>query len=429
MNQVVDVGAGRAASTPGTVGTVGTVGTAGLLRDARYAATAAFVVNGLVYATWVARIPTTKAALGLTPGQLGLVLLALAAGAVSALPVAGAVEHRFGVARTVRGAVLVATAGLVLVGAGSALGEGRPALLPTGLVVVGLLALGVGSGLWDVAMNVHGAAVERRLGRSLMPRLHAGFSIGTVLGALVGAAGLHLGIGTLPHLAAVAVLSAAVVWLAAGRFLAPVPVVDGAIPTTRLRPAQAWREPRTLAIGLLVLAFAFTEGTANEWIGVALVDGLDTREQVGALGFGVFVAAMTTGRWFGTALLDRYGRAACLRLTALLALGGVLLFVFGGSVTTALLGAVLWGLGASLGFPVGMSAAADEGAHAGVRVAVVSSIGYTAFLAGPPLIGLLADRFGILDALLAVVVALGAGACLASAARPPLSRTPDGTRP
>src|SRR6185312_13259312 len=116
------------------------------------------------------------------------------------------------------------------------------------------------------------------------------------------------------------------------------------------------------------------------------------------------VSAMTLGRMFGGSMLERYGRVVVLRATAVFAVAGLLLVLLGGSTPVA-----LWGVGASLGFPVGMSAAADDPAFAASRVAVVSSVGYTAFLAGPPLIGLLAEHSGILRALFVVLGALVLG--------------------
>ena len=159
----------------------------------------------------------------------------------------------------------------------------------------------------------------------------------------------------------------------------------------RLPLRAAWREPRTLLVGLLVLCFAFTEGTANDWLAVALVDGHGTSEAVGALGFACFVVAMTASRTVGGPLLERYGRPVVLRATAAVALVGLLLVVLARPLPLVLAGALLWGAGAALGFPVGMCAAADDPHGAAVRVSVVSSVGYTAFLAGPPLVGLLAE--------------------------------------
>jgi fucose permease len=288
------------------------------------------------------------------------------------------------------------------------------ALVP--IAAVGLVASGLGTGVWDVAMNVEGADVERRLGRSLMPRLHAGFSLGTVAGAGVGAACAALGIPLPVQLIGVIVLLPIVVTLAVRRFL-PVPeAADEA--RSGSGALTAWREPRTLVVGLMVLAFAFTEGSANDWIAIAMVDGHGTSETLGAIAFGFFVAAMTAGRMVGGAALERFGRVAVVRATAVIALAGLLLMLIGGSVPVALAGALLWGIGASLGFPVGMSAAADDPARAAARVSVVSSIGYTAFIAGPPLIGLLGEHAGILRALFVVLGALLLGLLAAGAARP-----------
>jgi MFS family permease len=180
----------------------------------------------------------------------------------------------------------------------------------------------------------------------------------------------------------------------------------------------AWREPRTLLVGLLVLVMGFTEGTANDWLAVAFVDGHGVGGAAGALAFGVFVAAMTVGRTAGTIALDRWGRVPVLLATILLAALGAAAAVFAGSWPLALAGVALWGLGASLGFPVGMSAAADEESRAPARVSVVAAIGYTAFLAGPPAVGLLGDRVGVLRALLIVPLVLLPALALIPIARP-----------
>jgi MFS family permease len=177
-----------------------------------------------------------------------------------------------------------------------------------------------------------------------------------------------------------------------------------------------------LLIGALVLAFAFAEGTANDWISVATIDGHGASAAVGTLAFATFLAAMTAGRWFGPAVLDRYGRVAVLRISALTAAMGLAIFVFGGGVPVALValvGAALWGIGTSLGFPVGMSAGADVPEHAAARVSVIASIGYSAFLAGPPLIGFLGLRFTVLHGLIVVALALSLAASIAPSARAP----------
>jgi predicted MFS family arabinose efflux permease len=377
---------------------------------ARTAVAVAFTANGLAFASFIARAPAIRDTLGLSTGQLGLLLLCLSGGAVAGLPLSGPIVHRLGPGRAVLAGALSTTLGLSLLVVG----------LHTGLVApaaIGLVFTGLGTGVWDVAMNVEGADVERGLGRSLMPRLHAGFSLGTVAGAGIGAASAAAGVPLAVQLIVIAALLPFVVTPATRRFLPPHE-------TTPEQAAAgsgvlaAWREPRTLLVGLLVLGFAFTEGSANDWIAVAMVDGYGAGETLGAVAFGFFVAAMMLGRLFGGAALERFGRVPVLRATAAIALAGLLLVLLGGSTPVALGGALLWGVGASLGFPVGMSAAADDPARAAARVSVVSSIGYTAFLAGPPLIGLLAEHAGILRALFVVLGALLLGLLAAGATRP-----------
>ena len=269
------------------------------------------------------------------------------------------------------------------------------------LVAAGFFAYGIGTGVWDVAMNVEGAAVEQELGRSIMPRFHAGWSMGSIAGAAVGVPVAALDV---PMTGAPGGGGAALGRPRPGRVAGLPPGRAAAARPPRGR--SAWREPRTLAIGLMVLAFALTEGAANDWLALALIDGHDVEHWVGVAGFAAFVTAMTVGRLAGTVLLDRFGRVPVLRTTAVAAILGVLLVVFGGHPVLVGLGILVWGLGASLGFPVGMSAAADDPARSAARVSVVATIGYAAFLGGPPLLGFLGDQVGTLRALLVVAVLL-----------------------
>ncbi|SDQ14876.1 MFS transporter [Quadrisphaera sp. DSM 44207] len=385
---------------------------------ARTAVFAAFALNGFGFASWVSRLPETQEALALSPGRLGLLLLVGAVGSVAALPLAGGIAARVGPAATVAASAVLTTAGLAWAGVAAHL------LHSPLLTGAGLLALGVGMGLWDVAMNLEGAAVERHLGRSIMPAFHAGFSSGTVAGAAGGALAAWLRVPVQVHLAVVAVLAATVVVVQARSFLpravGGAPSGGGAAHGGRGSALSAWTEGRTLLVGVLVLSAAFTEGTANDWLSIALVDGYGASPALGALGFAAFVTAMTIARLAGTRALDRWGRVPVLRATMLLSLAGVLVFVLGGSYAVAVVGALVWGAGASLGFPVGISAAADDPVRAAQRVSAVSTIGYTAFLAGPPLLGFLGDRVGVLSALL-VVAAVAVPSLLVSrvAASPP----------
>ncbi|MFF5296877.1 MFS transporter [Paractinoplanes globisporus] len=390
------------------------------VRQATRAVYAAFIMLGFAGSSWAARIPQVRDHLSLTPSRLGLVLLAIALGSIVSLPLAGQIVAHFGSRRTVTTMAAIMFFAL----SGAAIGY-RFGVLP---VMIGLFCFGFANGAWDVAMNVQGAVVERRLGRAIMPRFHAGFSVGTVAGALVGALAIAVHLSVTIHLIVVAALVAVVV-IAAVRSFGPdedpsavvpdQPAHAAAAPSSRLqRTLATWREPRTVLIGFFVLAFAFTEGVGIDWISVAMIDGYGVPATVGTLAFAVFLAAMTTGRWFGPGWLDRYGRVPVVRVLALVSVAGLALFVFGPWPALAFVGALLWGFGASLGFPVGMSAAADDPAHAAPRVSVVATIGYCAFLGGPPLIGFLGDHVTVLRALLAVMVLLAVAIGLAGAVKP-----------
>jgi predicted MFS family arabinose efflux permease len=383
------------------------------LRAATRATYVAFVSSGLVFASWASRIPQVRDRLHLSPSQLGLVLLAIAVGSVLALPLSGPFVARLGSRRTVTLMSLVHAVGLTVVAVGYLAG-----VVP---VLIGLFIFGFAIGAWDVAMNVQGAEVERHLGRSIMPRFHAGYSIGTVAGALLGSVIVALHVPVTAHLLVVALVVAVAVPLGVRPFLPDHPTTPQDEPDADARPAgalTAWREPRTLLIGVFVLAFAFAEGTANDWIGVAVIDGYGTAPAVGTLAFAAFLAAMTSGRWFGPGLLDRYGRVRVVRGLGLVALVGLVLFVAGQLVVVAFVGAALWGVGVSLGFPVGMSAGADDPRRSAARVSVISSIGYCAFLAGPPLVGFVGQHVGVLNAQVVVAVLLAVAALVAGNTRP-----------
>lgn len=364
----------------------------------------AFAINGLLYAGLVSRVPDLRSDLELGNGGLGLLLLAIAVGSLLALPTTGALVARFGAARVVQVGVVADAVGLVVACLGAEVLGSVP------VTAAGLLVYGAGVGAWDVAMNVEAAEVERRQGRTIMPRFHAGFSLGTVVGALLGVGVVALDVPMTAHLSLLAVLGVVIV----------VPASAGFLPTERsdepTGAARAWLEPRTVLIGVLVLTFAVGEGSANDWLALALVDGHDAAHWVGVAGYAAFVTAMTAGRMLAPVLLDRWGRAPALWGCAALVAAGVLVVVHGSGWWVGL-GCLVWGLGAALGFPVGMSAAADDARRAAARVSVVSTIGYAAFLAGPPMLGALGDRVGTLDALQVVALLMLPAAALVPATR------------
>ncbi|WP_329790790.1 MFS transporter [Lentzea sp. DG1S-22] len=367
-----------------------------------------FGLNGVAVATWFARVPAARDALGLTPGALGLLLLSMSVGACLAMLTAGEVTHRLRPRRTVAVSAVTVAVGLAVAGVG--IGAHPSAVL----TAIGIFTLGYGSGLCDVAMNVEAAEVERALGKTVMPRFHAMWSLGTVVAAGLASFAAWAVLPVTAHLAVVAFIVAAGTLVASRTYRLAVEAEHGGGSGVM----AAWREPRTLLIGLLVLVLAFTEGTANDWVAVAFIDGYALDPALGAVVFGVFVTTMTFGRIFGTIALDRWGRVPAIVVSMLLAASGVALAVFAGSVWLAVAGVAVWGLGTALGFPVGMSAAADDPERAAARVSVVAVIGYTAFLAGPPLVGLLGNGVGVLKALLIVPLLLLPALALVPMLRP-----------
>ncbi len=383
------------------------------VRAAAIATFSVFAINGFVFASWAARIPAVTRILELSAGEMGLLLLTIAAGSVIALPLAGTIVARIGTANTIRaGGFAAAFGGLIIA---YALSQHN---IP--LTAVGLFFFGIGIGLWDVAQNIEGADVERHLARTIMPRFHAGFSGGALVGALVGAGLSALNVSMSLHLLVI-VMGVSVAMVFVPRFFLPETPVSGSRADSAVKTAKgrsAWSEKRTLLVGLVVLGAALTEGAANDWIAKATVDGLGSTEAGGAIMFAVFVASMTLFRFFGGSFIDRFGRVPVLYGSLGSALVGLVIFVVAPSMVLAGVGAVFWGAGAAMGFPMGMSAAADDPARAAARVSVVSTIGYVAFLAGPPLLGFLGDHVTIRWALLAIGVAIIASILTAPAAKP-----------
>jgi MFS family permease len=343
---------------------------------------------------------------------MGTLLLCTAVGSLIALPTAGHVITRIGTANSVRASGLLAA----LAGVGisvSLLAESVPG------TAVSLFFFGMGVGLWDVSQNVEGADVEHRLRKTVMPKFHAAFSGGAFIGALIGAGLSGLGVGLPQHLLVIAAAVAVLTFVVPRYFLPHTAPEQPAYGEPKpARGPSAWRDGRTLLIGVVVLGATLTEGAGNDWIAKASVDGLGSSESTGALLFALFVLAMTAMRFFGGGVIDKYGRVAVLRGSMAAAALGLALFVFAGNLWLAAVGAALWGVGAALAFPMGMSAAADDPRHAAARVSVVSTIGYVAFLAGPPLLGYLGDLTGIRLALLAIGVPIVIALLLAGAAKP-----------
>jgi MFS family permease len=386
------------------------------------AVAAVYAASGFALASWGSRLPAIQKDARLSADELGLVLLALSAGTVAALLLAGEVVYRLGTAWAMRVGTAVCTAALLTMAA-------RPSELA---LVVAVVGIGAGNGLCDVAMNVQGAATGRAVGGGgrrggLMPRLHASWSLGTVFGAVTGAVAAAADVPVEVHLPLVGVVLAVVVALATQRFTHDRD--DAEVRRRRLTHHWSgalgeWRTRRTIALGLLALGAAFAEGSANEWLTLGLVGGYRLDHAGAAAGLGLFVLAMTATRFAAGALRRIRPERVLLAGAALVVVGTAVLL--GGStltaaprwlvLTVAALGIALWGVGAALGVPLAIAAAADDAQAAPARVSVVSTISYASFLAGPPLLGALAEDHGYLLPLglapVVMIVAFGLAAVL-----------------
>ena len=367
------------------------------LRSWRAAVFAIFAINGFGMATWISRVPAYRATLGLDTAEVGILLLGGSGGAILGLLAASHVIAHLGGRRTLFLVLFAQAAGVLVVGVGTLAGG-------FAAIFAGLALFGASSSIGDVAMNVEAAETERLTGRTIMPLFHALFSVGTVAGAGIGSLMAFARVPPVLHLAGVAVL-VAVVAAVAPRFIPPADAVAvEQAPRSTLRDRLAiWLEPRTLLIGLIMLGMAFAEGSANDWLALAMIDGRGVDQGQGALLFAVFVAAMTIGRVAGGPVVDRIGRVPALRGAASLAIIGLVVVILVPVLWIDVIGIVLWGVGASLGFPLGMSAAADEPAKAAARVSAVATVAYFAFLVGPPVIGFVGNAVGLLAALFIVV--------------------------
>ncbi|WP_411557378.1 MFS transporter [Plantibacter sp. MPB07] len=377
-----------------------------------------FALSGLSIATWVARLPAIRDNLDLTTGTVGLLILGMSIGSILGLIASQHILGRLGPRHGMQLTLGLIAVGLLLIGIGAS-------LVPTaGIVLVGLIIFGFGNGALDVMMNVEGAAAEQELGKTVMPLMHACFSFGTVAGAGLGALASAAGLEVFWHALVMAVVIA-IVAVVAVRFVPAEQVVADELDEApkapwreRLRESlSVWADGRLILIGVIMLGMAFAEGSANDWLALAVVDGHEQSNTTGALVYGVFVTAMTVGRIVGGPLIDRFGRVPVLQVSAAAAIAGLVLFILTPVTGLMVLGTVLWGLGASLGFPVGMSAAADDSKRAAARVSAVAMIGYCAFLVGPPLIGILGDAIGLLNALFVVLVLIVFAGLASPAAR------------
>jgi predicted MFS family arabinose efflux permease len=354
-----------------------------------------FALAGVTATAAFARVPSLRDAVDATPAQLSLALVCVGIGSLATMPFTGRLTERLSSAVVIRGAAVLALGGWSL----AAFASSVPALAGC------MLLFGMGAGVWDVAMNVQGHTVEQRRHRVLMPGWHAAYSYGAVAGAGIGAAFAKAGVPVTVQFPLVsAVAGVLLVWWTRSfiRDDAPAPV---AIVEETRRPARARISMTEVLLGVMMLATALGEGAANDWLGLTLVDDRGLPEAFGALTLAGFNLTMAAARVVGGRVIERVGRVPVLRASGATAAGGVLLLCLVDSPVAALIGAACWGLGLAVVFPSGISAAGelpDRGARA---ISVVSTIGYTGFLLGAPLIGQLTHVVPLDRALLVVAAA------------------------
>ena len=412
-----------------------------------------FAVNGFLLASWVSRLPATRDRLGASVAELGLVLLAPGFGSLLSMPFSGRWCRRFGSRVVIAATTVAASVALAAL-----------AVVPTSFTLgLALFVWGSFYGSWDVAMNVHGSAVEQRAGREWMPRYHACWSVGGIAGAGCGALAAQAGMPLTLHFSAVAVLCTALVMAALRAFIedrTEVPArgapgtLEPALPVPG--PPEGERSPpreqvevgihnpgrrgrrrlpgrvhspgprvltgRLLLVGVVTLCATTLEGAAADWLALYLTDERGATQSLAAAGYAVFAVAMAGGRFSGTAVAERLGRDGAVRAGGVVSFVGVLLTVLGPGLVSVYLGAALWALGVCLVFPAAVSAGGEAPERPADAIAAVTTIGYGGFLLGPPLIGLLAEQVGLGRALLVLLVLAGGIAALAPAVRSRRSR-------
>lgn len=362
-------------------------------RAARWAVMATFGINGLALSSWFPHIPAVQRKLGLSDGTLGLALLGTAVGALVATTASGWVIESAGSRVVTRAAVLALCAVLPL-----------PGLAPNlALLVLSLVLLGATNGVLDVAMNTQAVAVEKRYRRPIMSTFHGVFSLGGLISAALAVVIVGSGVGTVAHLTVVGLVLGGAA-LVATRWLLP----DEGPRDSSHGPIFARPTGPLIALGVVGFCALLGEGAMADWSAVYLRNSLETGAGYAAAGFAVFSSTMALGRLTGDRLTAHFGPATLVRSGGAVVAIGLGLALILGQPGAALVGFACVGAGLSFMFPIVLSAAGRvPGIAPGLALAAVTSVSYTGFLAGPPLIGLAAQVTSLRLAL-GIVAALGA---------------------
>ncbi|WP_314613836.1 MFS transporter [Streptomyces stackebrandtii] len=369
------------------------------LRRARFAVAAVFCVHGAVTGSFATRIPWIQEHAGVSAGQLGLALAFPALGASLAMPLAGAISHRFGARTALRGLLALWTLSLTL-----------PSLAPNIWGLCGaLFVYGATAGMSDVAMNALGVETENRLGKSIMSSLHGMWSVGALLGSAAGTVAAHIGgDARTHHLIAALALTALGLICCQGVLDVHSTQDEEAPPRFSLPPKAA------LIIGAIGFCAVFAEGASLDWSAVYLRDELGSSAGLAAASTTAFALTMAVARLAGDRVVDRFGAVRTVRVGGAVATLGGLLVVLAPHAAVAMAGFGLIGLGVAVVVPLAFAAAARSGPNPSQAIAGVATITYTSGLIAPSAIGGIADAtslvfsFGLVT-LLALGLVLGAG--------------------
>ncbi|MFB6841954.1 MFS transporter [Streptomyces sp. NPDC056361] len=369
------------------------------LRRARFAIAAVFCVHGAVTGSFATRIPWIQEHAGVSAGQLGLALAFPALGASLAMPLAGAVSHRFGARTALRGLLTLWTLALIL-----------PSLAPGIWGLCGaLLVYGATAGMSDVAMNALGVETETRLGKSIMSSLHGMWSVGALLGSAAGTVAAHLGGDARIHH-----LSAALILTALGLVFCQGVLDVRSTPDEEPPPRFSLPPKSALIIGAIGFCGVFAEGASLDWSAVYLRDELGSSAGLAAASTTAFALTMAVARLVGDRVVDRFGAVRTVRTGGAVATLGGLMVVLAPHAAVAMAGFGLIGLGIAVVVPLAFAAAGHSGPNPSQAIAGVATITYTSGLIAPSAIGGIADAtslvvsFGLVT-LLAFGLVLGAG--------------------
>lgn len=386
------------------------------LRHRTWALFMFFFLPGLLMASWAARTPAIRDILSVSTAEMGTVLFGLSVGSMSGILCSAWLVKRFGTRNVIRTTMSCALFGMMILSLALWLSSAW-------LFAIGLGIFGASFGSAEVAINVEGAAVEREMNKTVLPMMHGFYSFGTLVGAGIGMALTAFGIPATLHILLAALVGIAPILIA----IKAIPDGTGKNTAEDKRHSEKgipfYRDIQLMLIGVVVLAMAFAEGSANDWLPLLMVDGHGFSPTSGSLIYAGFTLGMTVGRFTGGWFIDRYSRVAVVRASALMGALGIGLIIFVDSAWVAGVSVILWGLGASLGFPLTISAASDTGPDAPTRVSVVATTGYLAFLVGPPLLGYLGEHYGLRSAMLVVLALVILAALVAKAVAKPDTKT------